>query len=295
MKKITEKSEVQVRRDYKDTIFRKLFSRKEELLSLYNAVRGSEYTNIEELEIVTLDNAVYMNVRNDVAFLIDYSLNLYEHQSTYNPNMPLRNLFYVSKEFSKLVDGDTLYRSSLVRIPAPRFIVFYNGTENQPSRKYMRLSEAFEGALEEPELELVVTVLNINPGKNEELLKQCQVLKEYVQYTTKVREYVKDYSLQEAVEKAVQESIEEGILKEFLSQNRKEAIEVSIFEYNEERVLQDIRQDEFRMGKEEGIKQGEERIMLLCNKLIAENRTEDLKYAMENKEYRKKLCEEYHI
>lgn len=135
MKKITEKSEVQVRRDYKDTIFRKLFSRKEELLSLYNAVRGSEYTNIEELEIVTLDNAVYMNVRNDVAFLIDYSLNLYEHQSTYNPNMPLRNLFYVSKEFSKLVDGDTLYRSSLVRIPAPRFIVFYNGTENQPSRK----------------------------------------------------------------------------------------------------------------------------------------------------------------
>lgn len=281
----------EVRKDYKDTIFRRLFSEKEALLSLYNAVRGSHYTNVDELEVVTLENAVYMNVRNDVAFVMDYSLNLYEHQSTYNPNMPLRNLFYVSKELSMLVDANTLYRRSLVKIPAPKFIVFYNGVENQPEKKYLRLSDAFACSVDEPELELVVTVLNINPGKNEALLEQCRTLKEYMIYTGKVREYTTYMPLNEAVERAVQESINEGVLADFLEKNRKEAIEVSIFEYNEELVIQDIRRDEFRRGKEEG----EERVTLLNKKLLEENRIADLKRAVEDGEYRKKLYQEYQI
>lgn len=289
----------EVRKDYKDTIFRRLFSEKEALLSLYNAVRGSDYTNAEELEVVTLENAVYMNMRNDVAFVMDCSLNLYEHQSTYNPNMPLRNLFYVSKELSMLVDAKTLYRRSLVKIPAPRFIVFYNGAENQPEQKYLRLSDAFACPVEEPELELVVTVLNINPGKNEALVEKCKTLKEYVMYTGKVREYTACMTLKEAVERAVQESISEGILADFLRKNRKEAIEVSIFEYNEELVIQDIRKDEFRRGKEageeQGLKQGEKRAMLLNKRLLEDNRIADLKKAVEDGEYRKKLYQEYNI
>lgn len=294
---------LEVRRDYKDTIFRRLFSEKEALLSLYNAILGANYTNVDELEIVTLENAVYMNMRNDVAFVVDCSLNLYEHQSTYNPNMPLRNLFYVSKELSMLVDAKTLYRRSLVKIPAPRFIVFYNGTENQPEQKYLRLSDAFACSVDEPELELVVTVLNINHGKNKALLEQCRILKEYVMYTEKVRKYIAYMSLNEAVERAVQESINEGILADFLRKNRKEAIEVSIFEYNEELVIQDIRKDEFRRGKEEGveegieqgIEQGEKQLALLYKKLLADGRTADLERVADDAAYRKKLYEEYDI
>lgn len=138
---------------------------------------------------------------------------------------------------------------------------------------------------------LVVTVLNINPGKNEALLEQCRTLKEYMIYTGKVREYTVHMSLNEAVEQAIQECIEEGVLVDFLSRNRKEAIEVSIFEYNEELVIQDIRKDEFRRGKEEG----EERVTLLNKKLLEENRIADLKRAVEDGEYRKKLYQEYQI
>lgn len=296
-RKITQASVA--RRDYKDTMFRMLFSEKEELLSLYNAVRGSDYTNVEELEIVTLENAVYMNMHNDVAFVIDYTLNLYEHQSTVNPNMPLRNLFYVSKELSMLVDANTLYWRSLVKIPAPSFIVFYNGREEQPEKKYLRLSDAFNYSGEEPELELVVTVLNINRGKNEAILEQCRTLKEYMMYTDKVRDYAAHLPLEEAVERAVQECIEEGILADFLTRNRKEAIEVSIFEYDEERVIQEIRKDEFARGIEQGIEQGmeqgEKRLLLLGKGLLADGRIADLEKAMEDEEFREKLYEEFGI
>ena len=115
-------------RKYKDTVFRMLFSDRENLLSLYNAVNGTTYERSEELEIVTLENAIYMGMKNDLAFIIDTNLFLYEHQSTYNPNMPLRDLFYISSEYQKLVDHKSLYSSALQKIPAPYFIVFYNGT-----------------------------------------------------------------------------------------------------------------------------------------------------------------------
>ena len=76
------------RRDYKDSVFRMLFRDRTNLLSLYNAVNQTSYTDPEELAVITLENAVYMNMKNDVAFLMDFRLNLYEHQSTWNPNMP---------------------------------------------------------------------------------------------------------------------------------------------------------------------------------------------------------------
>ena len=246
-----------VRRNYKDTLFRMIFREKEQLLSLYNAVNGTQYTNAEELEIVTLENAIYMNMKNDLAFILDVSLNLYEHQSTFSPNMPLRNLFYVSRELQKHVNSDELYRSALVKIPTPRFLVFYNGRKEQPEKRILKLSDSYESPEEEPQLELVVTMLNINSGKNAELMERCRPLKEYALYVEKVRTYSKQMELAEAVERAVTESIQEGILSEFLLRYRKEAIEMSIFEYNEEEALKYIREDEFQMGKEEGIEQGE--------------------------------------
>lgn len=260
-----------VRRNYKDTLFRMIFREKEQLLSLYNAVNGTQYTNAEELEIVTLENAIYMNMKNDLAFILDVSLNLYEHQSTFTPNMPLRNLFYVSRELQKHVNSDELYRSALVKIPTPRFLVFYNGRKEQPEKRILKLSDSYESPEEEPQLELVVTMLNINSGKNAELMEKCQPLKEYALYVEKVRTYSKQMELAEAVERAVTESIQEGILSEFLLRYRKEAIEMSIFEYNEEEALKYIREDEFQMGKEEGIEQGIEQGELSKTRTVIRN------------------------
>ena len=240
---------------YKDTIFRMLFSDRKNLLSLYNAISGAKYENPNDLEIVTLENAIYMGMKNDLAFIIDTNLFLYEHQSTYNPNMPLRDLFYIASEYQKLVDNKSLYSSTLQKIPTPNFIVFYNGTERPEDRWEDLLSDAYENPTETPNLELRVLTLNINEGHNEELMEQCLILKEYAQYVAKVRNYTKEMKLDVAVERAVNECIHEGILAEFLKKNRAEVIAMSIFEYDKEEEEKKLRKAEFEAGRETGKKE----------------------------------------
>ncbi|MBQ9928023.1 MAG: hypothetical protein IJO65_08585 [Lachnospiraceae bacterium] len=248
-----------VNREYKDTMFRMIFRDKKELLSLYNAVNHSHYTDAEMLQVVTLENAIYMNMKNDLAFLVDCHLYLYEHQSTYNPNIPLRNLFYVAKEYEKLVTNDTLYSSRLIKIPAPHFIVFYNGVRTQPEMREIKLSDAYYSAEDAPALELKVTMLNINSGNNAELLEQCETLRQYMLYVERVRKYAKEpgFNLQKAVEQAVNECIEEGILSDFLKRNKAEAINMSIFEYNEAEEKEKIRKAEYSVGWDDGWDDGQ--------------------------------------
>ena len=234
-------------RNYKDTVFRLLFSDKENLLSLYNAVSGSAYTDSSDLQIVTIENAIYIGMKNDLAFIIDVNLFLYEHQSTYNPYMPLRDLFYVSSEYQKLVDKSSLYSSTLQRIPAPNFIVFYNGTERKEERWIDYLSTAYQNQ-QEPNLELKVVTLNINEGYNRKLMKECLILKEYAMYVAKVRKYKETMNLTAAVECAVDECIREGILEDFLRNRRAEVVAVSIFEYNKEEEERKLRKAEFQAG-----------------------------------------------
>lgn len=183
-------------------------------------------------------------------------MNLYEHQSTVNPNMPLRDLFYVSDLLQNYVKDFDLYGRGLVKIPAPRFIVFYNGREKQPERRVYKLSDAFSKKQDEPELELTVTVLNINAGNNAELLGNCRTLREYMQYIERVREYATQMAIEEAVERAITECIKEGILAEFLKRNKAEAIKVSIYEYNEELHLENVRREGFEEGVACGVSQG---------------------------------------
>lgn len=249
-----EKEEVSVRakRNYKDTLFRMIFREPKTLLNLYNAINGTNYTDENELQVVTLENAIYMNMKNDLAFLVDCRLNLYEQQASINPNMPLRDLFYVAKEYQNMVDRRSLYASKLVKIPTPCFIVFYNGTKEQPERLELKLSDAFMTQIENPPLELRVLQLNIREGHNNVLLEKCPILKEYSQYVEKVQRYVKEKELNEAVEQAIHECIREGILSDFLSKNRAEAISVSIFEYDEEKELMLFRQAEREVGLEMG-------------------------------------------
>ena len=258
---------VKATKKYKDTIFRMLFENKENLLSLYNAMNHKNYTDADALQVVTLENSIYMGMKNDLAFILDMNLYLYEHQSTYNPNMPLRDLFYISNEYQKLVVQKSLYSSVLQKIPAPKFVVFYNGTKEIEDISEFRLSSAYECQTDDPDLELRVTVLNVNEGHNQELMEHCQTLKEYAQYVAKVRKYTSlgELLLEEAVECAVEECIKEGILAEFLIQNRAEVISMSIFEYNKDEEEKKLRKAEFEAGLEEGRKAGieEGRIKLL--------------------------------
>ncbi len=180
----------------------------------------------------------------------------HEHQSSFNPNMPLRFLQYIAREYEKLLKGKSLYYANLVKIPTPRFVVFYNGKEKQPAEQILLLSDAFRHDTKEPELELKVRVLNINRGNNEELLNQCKALKEYMEYVDRVRLHQRSMELSAAVERAVDECIKEGILSDFLSRNRSEAIKMSIFECDEEEIMRGIREDVFEHGLEKGRSEG---------------------------------------
>ena len=258
MKKGTQVSEKipAANRQYKDTVFRMLFSEKENLLSLYNAVTGNAYQNADDLKIVTLENAIYMGMKNDLAFMLETNIYLYEHQSTLNPNIPLRDLIYIGIEYQQYVDDKSLYSSRLQKIPAPKFMVFYNGTDAVDDRVEIRLSNAYEHLAGEPDLELKVLMLNVNEGHNKELMEQCQTLKEYAIYVARVRKYTSEMNLNDAVARAIDECIKEGILVEFLRKNRSEVKMVSILEYDKEWEEKKLRKAEYEAGRSEGIEIG---------------------------------------
>lgn len=243
----------QARKQYKDTVFRMLFQDKERLLELYNAVSGRNCRDPEMLEVVTLENAIYMGVKNDLAFLVDFHLYLYEHQSSVNLNMPLRFLQYVTEEYERFTVEENIYGSRRIMLPAPHFIVFYNGKSPQPERQVMRLSDAFRVQEGEPQLELRVLVLNINEGYNAELKEQCRTLKEYMQYVDRVRKYAALMPMEEAVDRAVDECIDEGILRDFLLANKAEVKRMSIYEYDEEATRRALRIEEYERGIKKGI------------------------------------------
>lgn len=140
--------------------------------------------------------------------------------------------------------------------------MFYNGVEEAPESQILYLSDAFEQKLEEPELELKVRMLNINKNKNQKLIERCTILKEYIQFVDKVRMYSKSMELNRAVCQTVDECIEEGILSEFLLKHKQEAIEMCIFEYNEERALKYIKEDEYEFGRAEGEQAGKKTIII---------------------------------
>ena len=290
-------NETNVQRNYKDTVFRMLFREKKNLLSLYNALNGTNYTDVDSLEITTLENAVYTNYKNDISFVFAFELLLYEHQSTFNPNIPLRDLFYVNSMLQDRTKDENLYSTSIIRIPAPKFVVFYNGTDFQPEQRILKLSDAFKKKQEPPALELTVIAYNINLGHNHELLGACRLLKEYAQYVERVRIFAKGMSFPEAVEKAVDYCIRNEILSDFLSKNRAEAIAMSIFEYDEEKHIQSERKEWHEIGRKEGriegLIEGENKAFKLMQKLTEAGRTDELKHALSDREYREWLYREY--
>ena len=233
-----------------------LFREPENALSLYNALNGTGYTDASQITFNMLDNAIYMGMKNDLAFMLETNIYLYEHQSTINPNIPLRDLIYIGIEYQQYLNDKSLYSSKLQKIPAPKFMVFYNGTDAVDDRVELHLSEAYEHLAGEPDLELKVLMLNVNEGHNKDLMEQCQTLKEYAIYVARVRKYASELNLNDAVERAITECIKEGILVEFLRKNRSEVKMVSILEYDKEWEEKKLRKAEYEAGKEEGKNEG---------------------------------------
>ena len=226
-----------------------LFQDKNNLLELYNAVSGKHYTDPGILEINTLENAIYMTVKNDISFLIDGRLSLYEHQSTYTPNLPLRFLIYIAKLYSRMTRNANLYGTKVIHIPPPEFLIFYNGKEELPDRTVLNLSDMYEKEDPHAGLELSAVMLNISGKHNQKLKDACRTLKEYALYTDKVRKYVAEMELADAVERAIQECIAEGVLKDFLEKHRAEAKEMSIFEYDQEKHMRQEREEAWADGR----------------------------------------------
>ena len=238
-----------VNRIYKDRLYKMIFNDKSELLKLYNAINGTHYDDPAMLTITTLDNAIYMTMENDLSFIIDMRLALYEQQSTVNPNLPLRFLMYITDIYSAYTKDMNIYGSKKVQIPLPSFVIFYNGVKSQPDRTEFLLSELFHPTTDQPALELKAVMLNINKGHNQELMNACHTLRDYSEYVARIRTYSAEMPLTDAVEKAITECIHENILRDFLLKNRTEAKALSIYEYDEEKTL--------RMFREEGYEDGE--------------------------------------
>ena len=238
-----------VNRIYKDRLYKMIFNDKSELLKLYNAINGTHYDDPAMLTITTLDNAIYMTMVNDLSFIIDMRLALYEQQSTVNPNLPLRFLMYIPDIYSAYTKDMNIYGSKKVQIPLPSFVIFYNGVKSQPDRTEFLLSELFHPTTDQPALELKAVMLNINKGHNQELMNACHTLRDYSEYVARIRTYSAEMPLTDAVEKAITECIHENILRDFLLENRVEAKAMSIYEYDEEKTL--------RMFREEGYEDGE--------------------------------------
>lgn len=250
--------DVKVNRVYKDRLFRLIFSSKEELLALYNAVRGTQYKDAEALEITTLDDVLYMGMKNDLSFLLDDVLNLYEHQSTYCPNMPLRGVFYLADIYRRYVDasGGDLYGSRRLMLPLPQYLVFYNGTAQLPDRMVLKLSESYylpEGLAAEPSLECSALMLNINLGHNRELMDNCRKLWEYAVFVERIRERLAaGEQLEEAVKQAVDICMKEGVLADILRTQRAEVEELMWAEFNEERFIAKEKEYSWEDGNKAG-------------------------------------------
>lgn len=256
---------VTINRTYKDRLFKIIFEDKKELLSLYNALTGKNYQNPDELEINTIDDVIYMHLKNDMSFILDDWQNLFEQQSTFNPNQPLRGFFYFADLYKVKYFGKKIYSTRLLKIPTPQYIVFYNGTTNMPDKKELRLSDAFQQPTTQPDIEVVAHMLNINYGHNKELMERCQKLKEYAQFIDIIRHYLKEnehWSNEQAISKAIDDCIKNNILRDILQKERLRVMASILSEFDEvgykEMILEEAYEEAYEEGLEAGRQEGRE-------------------------------------
>ena len=243
---------------YKDNVFCMLYRDKKNLLELYNALNDSNYTNVDDLEVTTLKDGSYMKYKNDASFVLNMSLYMFEQQSSKNENMPLRFLHYLSDVYREMFGNELLHRKTMMKIPVPYFVTFYNGKEKW-DRDKLTLAEMFEKHVDNPQIDLQVKVIDINGDA--EILKKCKSLRDYMTFVEKVRKKTDNekINVREAVIQAIDECIEENILVDFFKEHREEIVEVSIYDYEEEKVRKTLADEAREEGLAEGIKEGIEK------------------------------------
>ena len=264
---------LEINRNFKDTLFRKIFDNKKDLLSLYNALNDTEHTDENQIVINTIENAIYIGYKNDISFVIDSELNLYEHQSSVNKNMPIRGLIYLTELYKGYIErnGLRIYNETPVKLPFPRYIVFYNGRDGEPERRVMPLSDSYmtndSNKDQEPCLELKALLININYGCNKEIMNKCQKLMEYSQLIALIRkhynELVEKYAelgihkskkeiFAEAVSLSIEEAIRNNILKEILRNNKAEVTNMLLTEFDEKDYIEGVKEESERRGEQRG-------------------------------------------
>jgi hypothetical protein len=274
-----------VHRQIKDRLFRFIFEKdREALLQLYNALSGTDYTDASLLDVVTIESVVYVTMKNDLAFMIAGVLNLYEHQSTFNPNMPVRFLIYLAQEYQMIIDkaAESIYGAKRIALPTPHCVVFYNGDREIPEEQILKLSDSFEDKDRKADVELQVRVLNINYGHNEKLMDKCKTLEEYSKFVEVTKQFAAGSNDREkALSDAITYCIEHHILEDFLKKYRQEVLGMILEEFDVDKYERSLKQD------------GEERISTLYQKLKADGRTADLMRAIDDAVFRDQLLKEY--
>ena len=235
-------------RKYKDRLFRLIFAdekNKKNTLSLYNMLNNSSYENEDDLELTTIEDVLYIKMKNDLSFIIADTMNLYEQQSTHNPNMPLRGFLYFGNLYEKYLDtnGLTLHTYSHVKIPTPNYIVFYNGVDARPATEKLYLSDAFQTQDNRNEFEWTATVINLNHPDNRTLISRCKPLSDYTFLVSKIQQYSKTMSLKQAINKAVDDCITANVLAEFLKAHRAGVLKVYLAAVNEKVLRKRLRED----------------------------------------------------
>lgn len=273
---------MQGKRNYKDSLFRNIFKDKKRLCSLYNALSG-ENISPRDITINTLRGTFYNDIKNDISFEVgNHTVVLMEHQGSWNPNMPLRMLWYIGKLYRRHIDVDMAYHSKMVKIPAPKFYVLYNGSKDEPEHRIMRLSEAFEG--ESNSLELVADSYNINLAKGKKLLDSCYELRCYSVFVTKVQEYLAaKQELSQAIKSAVRYCRDNELMKEYFKEHEKEVLDMVTFKWDDKRARE--------IAEEEGMEKG--MLKTLCSLVkdgILSNMDAAKRAGMSLEEFRKAIA-----
>ena len=264
----------------KDRLFSFIFGKDENrkwTLSLYNAVNGSNYTDADDIEFTTMSDTVYMRMKNDVSFIFQSTLSLYEHQSTFNPNMPVRGLMYLGRLYDKYIRLHRLniYGTRRILLPLPKLVTFYNGTRDMPDDQILKLSDAYSptpGRTVEPDVEVCIRMININYGHNEELLKECRPLMEYSWFIDRVRSNKKSMEMDEAVDAALMEMPSDFMIKPFLEGNQSEVKNMCITEYNEAETMELFREEGIEQGREQEREEGLVRLIAVVQRKVAKSK-----------------------
>ena len=259
-------------REVKDRLFKWMFEDKRNALALVNALTGSNYQNEEDVEIITIKDVLYISMKNDISIYIDYGMFFFEEQSTYNPNIPLRDLEYGTRSLRDYVERNelNLYSSKLQKIPKPYFFVIYNGKKELKDVEEYRLSDMFLRKDGKETLELTVTMYNINKGKNKELLEACRPLREYAWITNTIAEKRKEGCTPiEAIERMLKEMPKEFVVYDTIQANRLEVVDMLETEFDEEKFKRMFKKEGYEEGVQRGLKEGkQEQLLNNCISLL---------------------------